>query len=174
MSSLYPVGSVLPYAGPLTPTSEAALIAQGFLPCDGRGLGNTDPQYQALLKVIGTSYGGTKTTFCVPDYRGVFQRGTDGGAGVDPDAATRTPPQPGLEIPGNTGDAVGSMQAGALQSHTHNYASAGGDYHLINYGGLETPGVYAENQTTAATTSATGGAETRPRNAAINYVISYL
>ena len=44
MSSLYPVGCVLPYAGALTPTSEAALIAQGFLPCDGRALGNTDPQ----------------------------------------------------------------------------------------------------------------------------------
>ena len=54
MSSLYPVGSVLPYAGSLTPTSEAALIAQGYLPCDGRALGNTDPQYQALMKVIGT------------------------------------------------------------------------------------------------------------------------
>lgn len=174
MSSLYPVGSVLPYAGSLTPTSEAALIAQGFLPCDGRALGNTDPQYQALLKVIGTSYGGTKTTFCVPDYRGIFHRGTDGGAGVDPNAAKRTSPQPSLAIPGNSGDAVGSMQPFGLQSHTHTYASAGGDYHIINLGGLETPGVYAENNTTAASTSATGGAETRPRNAAINYVISYL
>ena len=66
------------------------------------------------------------------------------------------------------------MQPFGLQSHTHTYASAGGDYHIINLGGAETPGVYAENNTTAATTSATGGAETRPRNAAINYVISYL
>ena len=53
MSSLYPVGSVLPYAGQLTPTSEAALVAQGFMPCDGRQLANTDPQYQSLQKVIG-------------------------------------------------------------------------------------------------------------------------
>jgi microcystin-dependent protein len=174
MSSLYPVGSILPYAGPVTPTSEAALVAQGFLPCDGRALGNTDPQYQSLYKVLGTAYGATKTTFCIPDYRGIFLRGTDGGAGVDPNAATRTAPQPTLEIPGNTGDAVGSMQPGGLQNHTHTYASSGGDYHLINYGGAETPGVFAENDTTSASTSATGGSETRPKNAAINYVISYL
>ena len=174
MSSLYPVGCVLPSAGARTPTAEAALIAQGLLPCDGRALGNTDPQYQGLLKVIGTSYGGTKTTFCVPDYRGIFHRGTDGGAGVDPNAATRTAPQPSLAIPGNTGDAVGSMQPFGLQAHTHTYASAGGDYHIINYGGAETPGVYGENQTDAAQTGSSGGAETRPRNAAINYVISYL
>lgn len=174
MSSLYPVGAVLPYAGPLTPSSESTLIAQGFLPCDGRALGTTDPQYQALFSVLGTANGGTKTTFCVPDYRGVVLRGTDEGAGVDPNAATRIAPQPSLEIPGNTGDAVGSLQPGGLQQHTHTYASSGGDYHIINYGGLETPGVFAENGTTAATTSATGGTETRPRNAAVNYVISYL
>ncbi len=96
MSSLYPVGCVLPYAGALTPTSEAALIAQGFLPCDGRALGNTDPQYQGLLKVIGTSYGGTKTTFCVPDYRGIFHRGTDDGN------------------PGSTGGGVGGSTAPAF------------------------------------------------------------
>jgi len=124
MSSLYPVGCVLPYAGQVTPTSEAALIAQGFVPCDGRQLANDDPQYQSLQKVIGNGYGGTKTAFCVPDYRGIFLRGTDGGAGVDPNAATRTPPQPTLAIPGNSGDAVGSMQPGGLQSHTHTYASA--------------------------------------------------
>ena len=101
-------------------------------------------------------------------------RGTDGGAGVDPNAATRTPPQPSLAIPGNSGDAVGSLQPGGLQGHTHTYASAGGDYHIINYGGAETPGVYAENKTASASTSASGGAETRPRNASVNYVIAYL
>lgn len=174
MSALYPIGSVLPYAGPITPTTEAALVAKGFLPCDGRALGVTDPQYEALRQVLGTSYGGTKTTFCVPDYRGLFLRGTDGGAGVDPDAATRTAPQPTMDVPGNTGDKVGSMQAGGLQAHTHTYTSSGGDYHIINKGGLQTPGVFKENGTTTASTASTGGAETRPRNAAVNFVISYL
>jgi microcystin-dependent protein len=174
MSSLYPIGSVLPYAGPINSTTEAALIAQGFLPCDGRALSNSEPEYQELFKVIDTSYGATKTTFCVPDYRGLFHRGTDLGAGVDPDAATRQPPQPSLATPGNSGDSVGSMQPGSVQSHTHTYASAGGDYHHIDVGGLETPGVFAENGTSQATSGIAGGAETRPRNAAINYVIAYL
>ena len=58
----------------------------------------------------------------------------------------------------------------ALEALGHNK----GDYHIINYGGAETPGVYGENQTDASQTGSSGGAETRPRNAAINYVISYL
>jgi microcystin-dependent protein len=174
MSSLYPIGFVLPYAGSFTSTSEAALIAAGYLPCDGRALSQSDPQYADLFGQIATFYGGTSTTFCVPDYRGLFLRGTDNGAGVDPNAATRTAPQPTLQFPGNTGDNVGSMQPGGLQGHAHEYASSGGDYHLIDYGGLETPGVFAENNTTTAASGATGGSETRPRNAYINYVIVYM
>lgn len=173
MSTMYPIGVVLPYAGPLTPTSEAALIADGFLPCDGRALGNTDPQYQALFKVLQNANGGTSTTFCVPDYRGIVLRGTDNGAGVDPDAATRTAPQPELAMPGNTGDAVGSFQTCGLQAHTHTYASFNSG-HKIDYGGAETPGVFKQATTTTAASAATGGSETRPRNTYINYVISYL
>ncbi len=139
MSSLYPVGSVLPYAGSLTPTSESTLIAQGFLPCDGRALGNTDPQYQKLLKVIGTAYGATKTTFCVPDYRGIFLRGTDGGAGVDPMRPPGRRRSRRWPSPATPATRSGSMQPGGLQSHTHSYASAGGDYHIINLGGLRHP-----------------------------------
>lgn len=174
MSTLYPLGAVLPYAGPVNSTTEASLVAAGYLPCDGRQLSQTEGQYEALFAVIGTAHGGTKTTFCVPDYRGAFHRGTDLGANIDPDAATRGAPQPTLALPGNTGDTVGSLQPDGIVAHTHNYASAGGDYHHINYGGAETPGVFAENQTTTVASGATGGAETRPKNAYVNYVIVYL
>lgn len=174
MSKLYPVGTVLPYAGPVNPTTDAALLAAGYVPCDGRQLSQTEGQYADLFAAIGTAHGGTKTTFCVPDYRGVFHRGTDLGANVDPDAATRTAPQPDLELPGNTGDAVGSLQQGGVVGHTHSYATAGGDYHHIDAGGLETPGVFKQNSTKTAASGATGGSETRPKNAYVNYVIVYL
>lgn len=174
MSTLYPIGSVLPYAGPLNQAAVPALIARGYLPCDGRALGVGDPQYQALYAIIGSSYGGTETTFCVPDYRGLFLRGTDYGAGVDPDAALRTAPQPALAKQGNSGDEVGSLEPGAVAAHTHTYASAGDDYHHINYGGLEKPGVYAENKTDRQPSEATGGVESRPCNLAVNYVITFV
>jgi microcystin-dependent protein len=174
MSALYPIGCVLPYSGPLNSTAEAALIAAGYLPCDGRALGLTDPQYKALFQVIGTSYGATATTFCVPDYRGLFLRGTDNSANVDPEAALRTAPQPTLAKPGNTGDTVGSMQPGAVVAHTHGYATAGDDFHYINYGGLEDPGVFAENGTSSEQSGTTGGLESRPRNIGVNYVITFV
>lgn len=174
MSKLYPIGSILPYSGPFTQATESALISAGYIPCDGRAISQSDPQYQALYGQIANFYGADDKTFCVPDYRGRFLRGTDIGAGRDSDANTRTPPNPSLKFPGNSGDTVGSLEAGGVQSHTHNYASAGGDYHHINLGGLETPGVFAENDTTAGTSSSTGGAETRPKNTYINFVIVYI
>jgi Phage Tail Collar Domain len=178
MSALYPIGSILPYSGQLTRDIEQTLISAGYIPCDGRELSLQDPQYSALYAQISTFYGGGGTAFfCVPDYRGRFLRGTDLGAGRDPDANARTAPNPGFSppnSPGNTGDLVGSLQTDGVQSHTHEYASAGGDYHHI-YLGLEEPGVFAENIASAPSDpNPGGGSETRPKNIYINYVIVYM
>jgi hypothetical protein len=189
MSTLYPIGSILPYSGPLTTETENALLSAGFIPCDGRELSLQDPQYQLLYAQISTFYGGGSAPlgatsaqdqggtafFCVPDYRGRFLRGTNLGAGRDPDANTRTAPQPTFSTPGNTGDQVGSLQTGGVQSHTHDYASAGSDYHLIDYGGAF-EGVFAENDTASAPSDQNpgGGSETRPSNVYINFVIVYM
>lgn len=55
----------------------------GWLVCDGSTISRTS--YAKLFTVIGTTYGsgdGT-TTFKLPDFRGEFIRGWDGGRGVD-------------------------------------------------------------------------------------------
>jgi microcystin-dependent protein len=173
MSKLYPIGIVLPYSGPISPENENNLISAGYMPCDGRALSISDPQYAALYKQISSFYGADDKTFCVPDYRGRFMRGTDNGAGRDPDANTRTAPT-SMQYPGNTGDNVGSLQTGGIQSHAHNYPSKGGDYWHNNYGGAETPGVFTQNDTTPAASSASGGVETRHKNAYINAVIVFM
>jgi microcystin-dependent protein len=173
MSKLYPIGMVLPYSGAITSEVENNLINAGYMPCDGRTLSKTNPQYVELFNQIKTFYGGDDENFCVPDYRGRFMRGTDYGAGRDKDAGTRTAPT-ALKFPGNSGDNVGSLEAGGILAHTHSYAANGGDYWHNNYGGLQSPGVYTENDTTGGTSSSSGGAETRPKNVYINYVIVFI
>ena len=108
INSLCPPGSIMAYAGTTAPP--------GWLLCN-----TTVPvsrtTYAALFAVIGTSFGSGNgsTTFNLPDLRGEFLRGVDGGAGRDPDAASRNPMNPG----GNTGNAVGTVQSDAFKSHNH-------------------------------------------------------
>ncbi len=170
MSTLYPTGTILPYGGEFNPTTEQTLTSAGYIPCDGRVLEIS--QYEPLYQVISDAYGeDADGNFYVPDYRGRFLRATDLGAGVDPDAASRTAPTSQTK-PGNTGDAVGSIQADAIMAHAHSYTTYH-DTHLIDDGGLETPGVY-NTSTTTGTSGSYGGAETRPVNVNINYVIVYM
>lgn len=69
--------------------------------------------YAALFARIGTRYGVGDgfTTFNLPDGRGELIRGWDDGRGVD------------------GGRALGSWQAGSIQSHTHSGSSADGGSH---------------------------------------------
>lgn len=73
----------------------------GWLECNGQAASRTT--YAGLFAVIGTTYGSGDgaTTFNVPDLRGEFVRGWDHGRGVD------------------TGRALGSAQADAVQDHNH-------------------------------------------------------
>jgi phage-related tail fiber protein len=118
--------------------------------------------------------------FNLPDLRGRFVRGWDHGAGHDPEAGTRTSTATG----GNTGDAVGTQQGDELQSHTHGVNDPGHLHSLghralpIGTGGLaDYWGPFGDNSgttltaTTGVTIQASGGAETRPLNIAVNYII---
>lgn len=89
----------------------------GWLERNGASLLITD--YPELYAVIGKMYGSADANhFNLPDDRGLFGRGWDNGAGIDPDAASRTKPAAtGATIV--DGDHVGTEQAHALKGHNH-------------------------------------------------------
>ena len=119
--------------------------------------------------MIGTNYGAGdgSTTFNVPDYRGRFLRGVDGGSNRDPEAGSRTNMATGVVV----GGIVGSVQNDQFASHTHAYANRG------DAGGVGTTvvaGFHGNNYGTGAEgTGPAGGTETRPKNAYVNFIIKY-
>lgn len=118
--------------------------------------------YPRLYAYLGTAYGGDGiTTFAVPDVRGLAKRDTDDGAGVDPDAASRTD-----RGDGTTGDNVGTKQQDELKSHAHTFPSN------TNTGGTNSINSKLNNTNDSPTTTAlTGGNETRMKNINVNTYI---
>ena len=95
--------------------------------------------------------GGLNTTFNVPDLRGEFIRGFDDGRAVD------------------VSRVLGSTQADEFKSHIHtSFATAADQFGSGGITGGSTNGIDGSSGT-----SATGGAETRPRNVALLYCIKY-
>jgi len=159
---LVPPGTVTAFAGAVEPP--------GWLFCDGRVLAKGDPRYRRLFDAIGTAYGGDASPgFQIPDYRGAFLRGVDGGSGRDPEAATRT--AMGRNGTGNAGAVVGSYQADALGAHAH---AIKGVFLEANGGtGFDGHGFRSnsrQNDHDFGTRDA-GGPETRPKNVAVNFLI---
>jgi len=150
-----PAGIVLAVAATGAPTGD-------FLECDGSAVSRTT--YADLYTATGDRYGNGdgSTTFNLPDYRGQFLRGFDDGAGIDPDAASRTD-----SGDGTTGDNIGTQQADAFDSHTHGVA--GGSFNAASGSGQRVPGNHASTQLSAAV----GGNETRPVNIAVAYYITF-
>ncbi|MDD5598780.1 MAG: phage tail protein, partial [Victivallaceae bacterium] len=86
----------------------------GTLWVDGSEL-PTDAAYDALNTYLGGIYGtGPNGRSYLPPANGYFLRVTDGGAGIDPDAAGRTD-----RGDGTTGDNVGTKQADEFKNHAH-------------------------------------------------------
>ena len=121
--------------------------------------------YPALFAAIGTAWGTADGThFNRPDLRGAFMRGRDNGLGRDPNSGSRT----AINSGGATGDAVGSYQADMYASHSHGvptYNAGVGDAVLGGFSG--SPIGYVPN------TQASGGSETRPKNAYVLFCVKF-
>tara|TARA_R100000231_G_scaffold737_3_gene1354 strand:+ start:4228 stop:5400 length:1173 start_codon:yes stop_codon:yes gene_type:complete len=163
-------------------------IPDGYVECNGTELSRTT--FAALFNVIGTRYGApTSSTFRVPDLRGEFIRGFDGGKGTDP------------------GRGIGTFQASVNLLHDHtvdintNRPDLTGEATLIsetftggivsgvftkgsNTNGFPTPGNpdtsptgtlgidVSHSHSVIGVTGARGNAgEGRPRNIAMMYII---
>lgn len=189
-----PVGTVCPFAGQVNPVTGdrntiwanapcanssaipgkladsplSHIESQGWMLCDGRYI-KAESHFE-LYAVIGTLYGkqnsGIDLEFRIPDYRGLFLRGVDAGAGMDPDAGNRLNP-----TGNNTANVVGSLQCDSLQDHTHKYD-------ITKPAGISQTGSAAGTTITSKPTSspdspARTSSETRPKNIAVNYIIKF-
>lgn len=144
--SAQPAGVVEAFAG------VVANIPDGWLLCNGAEL--EIARYPRLFAAIGTTWGDPGAgLFQLPDLRGEFIRGLDNGRGID------------------TGRVLGSAQAQAIQAHTHGILQNGND----NMQPLGSTPNYRPGADTSLSgvTGSTGGAETRPRNIAMNYIIRF-
>lgn len=154
-----PAGTILAFAGPSLPT--------GFLLCNGASVNKA--LFPDLFAAIGTSWGGDGIpNFNLPDLRGQFLRGWSNGSGVDPDAGGRT----ALQTGGAIGDNVGSYQAHALQQHTHTYTRRETKWTTTD-GNTNVWRNDAPYESSGANGANVSGNETRPKNAAVNYIIKY-
>lgn len=174
-----PTGAVMEW---YTDTAPA-----GFIFARGQAVSRTD--YADLFALWGVMFGAGdgSTTFNVIDKRGLVSRGVDDGAGVDPDAATRTD-----RGDGTTGDAVGTRQDDENKAHSHTgtAASAGSHSHTLprfdNGTGVavqhgtsefEDSSPLLANTSTAGAHSHTlsinndGGSESRMKNIYANFII---
>jgi microcystin-dependent protein len=153
-----PAGHISDFGG------DEANIPAGWIVCDGRTVLKTAEP--ALYAAIGGRWGETLTHFNVPDLRGLFTRMVDttstGTANRDPDEGSRAPAGTG------TAQDVGSYQADVFASHTHGAHGDGGAGSTI-YSHYD-PSITGFSNS-SGTTTATGGSETRPKNA---YVIKMI
>lgn len=171
-----PPGSIMPFAGP------ANKIPAGWLLCDGSSKAKTGI-YLKLFEAIGTLWGDDGGNFKLPDLRGMFLRGVNSG---------RT----GIYADPETNRLVGSSQDDEYLSHNHpgttnetgehqhskdtnNQTSDDGD-DAIGFENADGEGSNhvgwvnaAGKHTHTVTTENRGGNETRPVNAAVNYIIKY-
>ncbi len=148
-------------------------IPNGWKPCDGRSLhAAAFPEaFEAIRDVWGPS--DPNSWFELPKLEGYFLRGVDSTGVVDPDAADRVNPD-GATVP-----QVGTFQDDALQGHTHEAVGyrAGGGFRasttstggrLTGTGALDVSGPIVLDPAFGIPRLAS---ETRPRNAAVLWII---
>lgn len=179
INQLVPPGTIVAFGGPVNGGfGQPSNIPNGWLLCDGSVYDRT--QYAALFQAIGTAWGAAGfigNGFQVPDLRGQFLRGVSAGTGRDPEAYARAPLYGG----GNFGDQVGSYQGHQIASHTHPLNVNNGRGYVLGVfvpgsvnPGWDAPGSYwNQTDTLSISVQPSGGTETRPKNAAVNYIIKY-
>lgn len=173
LSAGVPVGAVMAFGNSSCPT--------GWVYADGTAVNRTGT-YAALFAAVGTSNGNGNgsTTFNLPDYRGYFLRGVDGGTARDPDASSRTAQTAG----GNTGASVGSVQGYQLQSHHHavwgstdtangSTGAAAANSETISGTNVTAGSQYVNAGQASNYIQDTGGNETRPVNKYVLYCIKF-
>lgn len=173
-SGSVPTGTILPYVG------SGSVPPAGFLFAEGGTVSRTT--YAELYAAVGDAFGegdGT-TTFHLPDLRGRFLRGMAGAESTsrDPDVGART----SMNIGGNIGNNIGTLQDHAFQGHHHGLYGIGnntnpqGGANITQISGTTPNGV--QSHATAVQNPINGNhgninvsTETRPVNVYVRYII---
>ena len=175
-ATLFPAGMIVPFAGP------AENIPNGWLLCDGSAVSRSD--YANLFDAIGVCWGtgDGSTTFNLPDMRGMFLRGVSGASGYDPDADSRVLLK---DNGGNTGNNVGSYQGDAIRNiwgsfyTTSVWPNEGFGFVstvIEGAGGGQSGGGWDSRSATFnfdASRIVPVGADNRPKNVYVTYIIKY-
>jgi len=157
-----PIGSIIYYPSSSPP--------DGYLKANGASL-NTST-YSDLFSVFGYTFGGSGSSFNLPDLRGEFLRGWDDSRGVDSGRTIGSSQSDSTALPNNP---FGTSNPG---NHNHGYT----DYYNGNGGGQggggANTGTTSSGRTTGNAGSHThtingGDSETRPRNVALLVCIKY-
>lgn len=170
-----PAGTVMAFAG------DASKIPAGWLLCDGSVVSRDT--YASLYEAIEVAWGhgDNATTFNLPDMRGVFLRGVSGNSNKDADANSRTL----LKEGGNTGNNVGSFQGDAIRNITGNLGAHGRGTAFTSVTGIftrsgnGTASEYGSSDKGSnsinidASRQVPTGADNRPQNVSVNYIIKY-
>ena len=183
--SAFPIGSVIAYLG--NNGNIAGMEANGWFKCAGQLITSltalSADEQTSLTNILGGSSN-------LPDLRAMFLRGVDDGKGWDDNVGTRTG--------GESTTGVRSYQACLIQAHGHTGTAAAGGDHSHSYvdtyysehdgGSTDQKGSngsdhdnedWYKNRTTglsgththSLTIDSEGGAETRPENIAVYWLI---
>ena len=178
-----PVGAIMPFAGAVSSGGGLEEPINGWIVCNGATLTN-NAKFDKLKSVLGSAWGANR----VPDLRGTFLRGVNNGRSdtyKDPDASSRVSVHSG-----NSGDKVGAFQKDEFKSHNHEITDPGHKHEFtykrpqshneFDWGNDQRPVDHYDDETkdtkkayTGITINNRGGAETRPVNAAVNFIIKY-
>ena len=165
-ADVFPIGGVMAFPGNAKPDPGQWLL------CNGSRL-PISPQFAELYAAIGCSNGGdSEQMFNIPNYQGLFLRGTDHGQKRDPDAKARLPASAG----GNVGDQVGSVQGYATARPINGDIRASVTH--LPVGHMDCCAAFSTSQVAAwggsQTVQLTGGdAESRPINIYMFFYIKY-
>lgn len=186
-----PVGTIMAYAGEFPPkrddTRRWTEDELGWMTCNGRPLSVTTQK--ELFLAIGFSWGGSGTTFNLPDLGGRFLRGIDTGQNLDPDKADRRDKN-GTRV----GPVIGSLQGDEFKRHDHQIVDPGhshgtnaqglvreevkgGDGASVNgwdnFDGKEFRASIQGNTTGISIKPEGTSNETRPKNAYVHFIIKF-
>lgn len=190
-----PPGTVVPFFGTVAPP--------GWELCHGQAVARTGTYARLFAAIGTSCGAPNASTFNLPDLRGRFLRGVDGPDGSDADRDPNSGARLAMATGGSAGNAVGTVQgfttsmptnrfitesAGEHDHATHakgaiNYGlsfigrgnqsfSGGGGAHFGGSGGVDW-GMRTSDDGKHSHVVSGGDSETRPLNAACNFIIKY-